>query len=159
MSPIGFRVLLFRFCRAAITLDSEFNFAPLSGCIGVAPSGRTTRFYVTKPPAGRLCFEFLGWVVAEGRVQSFDIVDLPDEYRQTAGDIGEDCIASDIDFFDLQCFRETLDLGVVAGIADVAHGTAQDCKAEGIAIEPGCVWAAPVRGMDASRQRHFSRDG
>lgn len=91
-------------------------------------------------------------------MQSSGIVDLLDEDWQSTGDIREGFVTGEIDLLDLQGLHDAFGLGVI-GIPDAAHRAEQTCSIQGIAIELGCVLAAPVRVMNASRRRLPARDG
>ena len=86
-------------------------------------------------------------------MQSSSIVYLLDEDRQSPGDIGEGLVAREIDFLDLQRLHEALRPGIMVGIADAAHRSAQAGSLQRFAIQLRRVLAAPVGVMDAAGRR------
>jgi hypothetical protein len=62
---------------------------------------------------GQLLFELFLGPVAERRMQTLGVMDLPNEPRQPLGDIAEGLVAADIDLLDFERLHEAINLRTV----------------------------------------------
>jgi hypothetical protein len=86
-------------------------------------------------------------------VESAGVVNLIDNAWNIGGDDFECFVIHQIDGLDLKGLHETLDLGIVIGIATSAHGADETMFGQEVAIGLGSVLRTTIRVVDTALRR------